>query len=61
MQNQELKLGYMVDFTESDSYSGTCLKVVNINGSEIGLETMVDGTIDDDYSDEPQIIYIDKK
>lgn len=59
MDLNALKIGDRVDFTESKSYSGSMVKVVAIDGDQIGLEVDVDGTIDDG-DDKPQIIYINR-
>lgn len=61
MDLNALNIGDRVDFTESESYSGSMVKVVAINGDQIGLEVDVDGTIDDDGDDKPQIIYINRE
>lgn len=61
MDLNALKIGDRVDFTESESYSGSMVKVVAINGNQIGLEIDVDGTIDDDGDDKPQVIYINRE
>ncbi len=58
MNLNEIKIGDIVDFKESDSYSGNCLTVASIDGNTIGLEVIVDGTIDDEVDETPQIIYI---
>lgn len=58
MDLNALKIGDVVDFVESESYSGNCLLVVSINGNDIGLEVEVDGSIDDEIDTTPQVIYV---